>query len=139
MSLIATPLPDHEGAEKHEPINRRMAGPVVETVTLERRNGCTVEKRRRETRDGTLHWGREHGHAPKGFRTKIRAVYGGRASRVLNPFAGGGAILLEAMRLGCRVTGDDLKLVARFILKCTLEYPQRFAGRTRPLPDPRPV
>ena len=35
------------------------------------------------------------------FRQRIREAYGGRAPRVLDPFAGGGAIPLEAMRLGC--------------------------------------
>ena len=54
---------------------------------------------------------------------------------MLDPFAGGGAIPLEAMRLGCEVTANDLNPVAWFILKCTLEYPQKLAGQTRPLPD----
>jgi len=54
---------------------------------------------------------------------------------VLDPFAGGGAIPLEAMRLGCDVTAADLNPVAWFILKCTLEYPQKLAGQTQPLPD----
>jgi adenine-specific DNA methylase len=38
------------------------------------------------------------------------------------------------MRLGCEVTAADLNPVAWFILKCTLEYPQKLAGQTRPLP-----
>ncbi|MFW6150176.1 MAG: hypothetical protein ACOC6A_01445, partial [Chloroflexota bacterium] len=38
------------------------------------------------------------------------------------------------MRLGCEVTAIDINPVAWFILKCTLEYPQRLAGQTRPLP-----
>ena len=54
---------------------------------------------------------------------------------MLDPFAGGGAIPLEAMRLGCEVTAMDINPVAWFILKCTLEYPQRLAGQTRPLPE----
>ena len=54
---------------------------------------------------------------------------------MLDPFAGGGAIPLEAMRLGCEVTAIDINPVAWFILKCTLEYPQKLAGQTRPLPD----
>jgi adenine-specific DNA methylase len=53
---------------------------------------------------------------------------------VLDPFAGGGAIPLEAMRLGCEVTAIDINPVAWFILKCTLEYPQKLAGQKRPLP-----
>ena len=54
---------------------------------------------------------------------------------MLDPFAGGGAIPLEAMRLGCEVTAADVNPVAWFILKCTLDYPRRLAGQTRPLPD----
>ena len=41
----------------------------------------------------------------------------------------------EAMRLGCEVTAADINPVAWFILKCTLEYPQRFAGKKHPLPQ----
>ena len=44
------------------------------------------------------------------------------------------AITLEAMRLGCDVTAIDYNPVAWFILKCTLEFPQRLAGKTWPLP-----
>lgn len=54
---------------------------------------------------------------------------------MLDPFAGGGAIPLEAMRLGCEATAIDINPVAGFILKCTLEYPQKLAGQTHPLPD----
>ena len=68
------------------------------------------------------------------FREEIKKAYGGRAPRVLDPFAGGGAILLEAMRLGCEATAIDINPVAWFILKCTLEYPQKLAGQVRPLP-----
>ena len=49
-------------------------------------------------------------------------------------FAGGGAIPLEAMRLGCEAIANDYNPVAWFILKCTLEYPQRLAGKTHRLP-----
>lgn len=50
-------------------------------------------------------------------------------------FAGGGAIPLEAMRLGCDVVANDYNPVAWFILKCTLEFPQRLAGKTWSLPS----
>ena len=39
------------------------------------------------------------------------------------------------MRLGCEVTAADINPVAWFILKCTLEYPQKLAGQTLPLPE----
>jgi adenine-specific DNA methylase len=54
---------------------------------------------------------------------------------MLDPFSGGGAIPLEAMRLGCDVTAADLNPVAWFVLKCTLEYPHKLLGQKRPLPD----
>ena len=46
--------------------------------------------------------------------------------KVLDCFAGGGAIPLEALRLGCDATAVDLNPVAHLIEKCVLEYPQRF-------------
>ena len=134
-ALIATLLPDPGNASKRREIWRRLAGEVVEKVKAERRGGRTVERLRRETRGGILHWGREGGPDLDWFREKIREAYGGRVPRVLDPFAGGGAIPLEAMRLGCEATAADINPVAWFILKCTLDYPRRLAGKTLPLPE----
>ena len=134
-ALIATLLPDPGNARDRQTIYRRMAGKVVETVEDERVGGRTVARRKRETQGGILHWKRENGQDLDRFRARIRHVYGGRAPRVLDPFAGGGAIPLEAMRLGCAVTAVDINPVAWFILKCTLDYPRQLAGETRPLPE----
>ena len=133
-ALIATLLPDPGDARERQAVYRRMAGEVVETVEDERVGGRTVARRKRETRGGILHWKREGGPDVEWFRARIRDAFGGRAPRVLDPFAGGGAIPLEAMRLGCAVTAVDINPVAWFILKCTLDYPRRLAGETRPLP-----
>ena len=134
-ALIATLLPDPGNAAERKEIYRRLAGETVETIKTERRGGRTVERRKRETKGGILHWGREDGADLDWFRARIREAYGGRAPRVLDPFAGGGAIPLEAMRLGCEATAIDINPVAWFILKCTLDYPRRLAGKTLPLPD----
>ena len=48
--------------------------------------------------------------------------------RVLDCFAGGGAIPLEALRLGCDAYALDLNPVAYLILKATCEYPQRYGA-----------
>ncbi len=80
-------------------------------------------------------WKSENGPDLQFFRDEIRKAYGGRAPKVLDMFAGGGAIPLEAMRLGCDVTAIDYNPVAWFILKCTLEFPQKLVGQKRPLPD----
>lgn len=135
-ALIATLLPDPGDAEARKELLHRLAG-EVKLVSKKKKlaNGKIEEKLVEETVGGILHWGRESGPDLDWFRQKIREAYGGRAPKVLDPFAGGGAIPLEAMRLGCDVTAIDINPVAWFILKCTLEYPQQLAGQTRPLPQ----
>jgi adenine-specific DNA methylase len=60
----------------------------------------------------------------------------GDAPKVLDPFAGGGAIPLEALRLGCDAHAIDLNPVAHLIELCTLVYPQRYSQpNSRPVPD----
>ena len=58
-------------------------------------------------------------------RKDILAANGGVPPKVLDPFAGGGAIPLEALRLGCETYASDLNPVAVLIEKATLEYPQK--------------
>ena len=134
-ALIATLLPDPGNADERKAILKRMAGTIVEKTERKRLNGRIVEKTKEVTEGGILHWKKENGEALQWFRDEIRKAYGGRAPKVLDPFAGGGAIPLEAMRLGCEVTAMDINPVAWFILKCTLEYPQKLAGQTQPLPE----
>jgi len=68
-------------------------------------------------------------------RRRVLEAHGGTPPRVLDPFAGGGAIPLEALRLGCETHALDLNPVAYLILKATLEYPQRFGQPgSRPVP-----
>ena len=56
--------------------------------------------------------------------------------KVLDPFAGGGAIPLEALRLGCEAHAIDLNPVAHLIELCTLVYPQKYGQpNSRPTPD----
>ena len=59
-------------------------------------------------------------------REEILKANGNKPPKVLDPFAGGGAIPLEALRLGCETYAGDLNPVAVLILKATLEYPQKF-------------
>ena len=134
-ALIATLLADSGDPKQRQEILERMAGRVVEKIERKRVGGRVVEKVKEETVGGILHWGRENDPDLAWFRDEIRKTYGGRAPKVLDPFAGGGAIPLEAMRLGCDVTAMDINPVAWFILKCTLEYPQKLADQTRPLPE----
>jgi len=59
-------------------------------------------------------------------RKDILEANGGKPLKVLDPFAGGGSIPLEALRLGCEVHALEYNPVAVLILKCTLEYPQKY-------------
>ena len=61
-------------------------------------------------------------------RAKARIAKGfpGRRPIVLDMFAGGGAIPLEAARLGCESHAVDYSPVAYLIEMCTLVYPQRY-------------
>ena len=56
---------------------------------------------------------------------------------LLDPFAGGGAIPLEAQRLGLEAHAHDLNPVAVTINKAMIEIPPRFAGKAPVNPDAR--
>jgi putative DNA methylase len=54
-------------------------------------------------------------------RELVKAVYSEDAPLVVDPFAGGGSIPLEALRLGCDAFASDLNPLACLILKVMLE------------------
>ena len=54
---------------------------------------------------------------------------------ILDPFAGGGAIPLEAQRLGLKALAGDLNPVAVLINKAKIDIPPRFAGMPPVHPD----
>ena len=62
----------------------------------------------------------------KQAREDILRANNGKPPKVLDPFGGGGAIPLEALRLGCETYSNDYNPVAVLIQKCTLEYPQKY-------------
>ena len=66
-------------------------------------------------------------------RSKIDSL--GSRPRVLDPFSGGGAIPLEAQRLGCETYANDLNPVAHIIELGSLRYPQFFAEDRTRAPD----
>lgn len=62
-------------------------------------------------------------------RAEIRRSNGGTIPAVVDPFAGGGSIPLEAQRLGCRAEASDLNPLAVLINKALIDIPPRFRGR----------
>src|SRR5437016_11069244 len=64
----------------------------------------------------------DHPHAKELFnRHKLPAFH--------DPFAGGGALPLEAQRLGLEAYASDLNPVAVLINKAMIEIPPKFAGK----------
>ena len=72
------------------------------------------------------------------MRDRVRAAAGDRAPRVLDPFAGGGSLPLEAARLGAEAHALDLNPNAVLTLLATVDYPMRFAKTQFPLPPRAP-
>lgn len=77
-----------------------------------------------KAKDAILDAQRERLGLPVG--TKLQDV---PPPKVLDMFAGGGAIPLEALRLGCETFAVDLNPVAHIIELCTLVYPQRYGKK----------
>ena len=61
-------------------------------------------------------------------KAEILKSTNGNPPELLDPFAGGGAIPLEAQRLGLKAHAHDLNPVAIMINKAMIEIPPRFAG-----------
>lgn len=58
----------------------------------------------------------------------IQQSLGGRTGTVLDPFAGGGTIPLEALRLGCNTHSFELNPVAHVVQLATVLFPRLFGG-----------
>ncbi len=67
-------------------------------------------------------------------RELIRRAFPDRPPRLLDPFMGGGATGLEALRLGCETHAVELNPVAHLIELCTLVYPQKYGQPERVTP-----
>jgi len=70
-------------------------------------------------------------------KAEIMKSTGGNPPALLDPFAGGGAIPLEAQRLGLEAHAGDLNPVAVMINKAMIEIPPKFAGQSPVNPDSR--
>ena len=66
---------------------------------------------------------------------EIRESTNGNPPPILDPFAGGGTIPLEAQRLGLEAYASDLNPVAVLINKALIEVPPKFADRPPVHPD----
>jgi putative DNA methylase len=88
-------------------------------------NEDVLEKARAEIRKSWVRWCKDSGEDPD----KLPPFH--------DPFAGGGALPLEAQRLGLEAHASDLNPVAVMINKAMIEIPPCFAGRPPVNPDIR--
>ena len=70
-------------------------------------------------------------------KAEIMKSTGGNPPPLLDPFAGGGSIPLEAQRLGLEAHASDLNPVAVMINKAMIEIPPKFAGQPPVNPESR--
>ncbi len=112
----------------------RLFGIIRRLVQWENTNNESVlEEAREEIRKSwreTCELNRNHPQAAELFNPdKLPAFH--------DPFAGGGALPLEAQRLGLESYASDLNPVAVLINKAMIEIPPRFAGRAPVGPVPK--
>ncbi|WP_394255436.1 DUF1156 domain-containing protein [Pseudoclavibacter helvolus] len=74
-------------------------------------------------------------HLLEQARIEIRKSNNGVLPAVLDPFAGGGAIPLEAQRLGLEAHASDLNPLAVLINKALIEIPPKFSRRSPVFPQ----
>lgn len=83
-------------------------------------------------------WGNSNNEAILSLaKEEIMKSTGGNPPALLDPFAGGGAIPLEAQRLGLEAHAHDLNPVAIMINKAMIEIPPKFAGMNPVNPNAR--
>ena len=120
-------LPEECPSEEDQKKERDRLFEIIEELVLweNTTNEIVLEKARAEIRKSwrrTCADNRDHPRASELFNPeKLPAFH--------DPFAGGGAIPLEAQRLGLESYASDLNPVAVLINKAMIEIPPKFAGR----------
>src|SRR6267143_1237129 len=122
-------VPNGASTEKKKSLGRANAAKFVERLCLYPGNPSVIAEGQRHILESHA----ERLTQETGRKVTVEDIIEGRAPRpkVLDMFAGGGAIPLEALRLGCEAYALDLNPVAHIIELCTLVYPQKYGK-----PDP---
>lgn len=119
-------VPENGPDEKKASLGRANAAKFVERLCTYPGAAQTIEEARRQI--FKAHAARLSDQS--GDRVQPSDIDAGRAPRprVLDMFAGGGAIPLEAARLGCETHALELNPVAYIIELCTLVFPETFGA-----------
>ncbi len=112
-----------------DPSSRPERWPTVEAQTAERKRLFGIIER-------LVRWDNSNNSDVLAeAHAEIAESCDGDLPTVLDPFAGGGSIPLEAQRLGLKAVASDLNPVAVLINKAQIEIPPRFANRPPVHPD----
>jgi putative DNA methylase len=125
-------VPNGASNEKKKSLGRANAAKFVERLCQYPPDSKVIAEAERHILEAHA----ERLSAETGNEVKVDDFHTGKVQRpkVLDLFAGGGAIPLEALRLGCDAYANDLNPVAHIIEQCTLVYPQKFAEPDTALP-----
>jgi putative DNA methylase len=125
-------VPDRASTEKRKSLGRANAAKFVKRLCQYPADSKTIA----EAAKHILEAHAERLTRLSGSTVTVDDIVSGRTARpkVLDLFAGGGAIPLEALRLGCEAYANDLNPVAHIIEQCTLVYPQKFGSPDATLP-----
>jgi len=122
-------IPENGPDNKKQSLGRANAAKFIERLCKYPGNPAVIKEAQRHILEAHA----ERLTIETGKKVTVEDIEEGRAPRpkVLDMFAGGGAIPLEALRLGCEAYALDLNPVAHIIQLCTLVYPQKYGK-----PDP---
>ncbi len=117
-------VPNGASDEKRKSLGRANAAKFVERLCMYPGSPTVIA----EAQQHILEAHAERLTQETGKKVTVKDIVEGRAPRpkVLDMFAGGGAIPLEALRLGCEASALELNPVAHIIELCTLVYPQKY-------------
>lgn len=119
-------VPNGASDEKKKSLGRANAAKFVERLCQYPGNPSVIAEAQRHILEAHA----ERLTAETGRNITVQDIQDTRAPRpkVLDMFAGGGAIPLEALRLGCEAHAVELNPVAHIIELCTVTFPQRFGA-----------
>lgn len=119
-------IPENGPDNKKQSLGRANAAKFVEALCKYPGNQHYIEQAQKHILEAHA----ERLTRETGRKVTIKDIEEGRAPRpkVLDMFAGGGAIPLEAARLGCESYALDLNPVAYLIELCTVTFPQQFGS-----------
>jgi len=117
-------IPENGPDNKKQSLGRANAAKFIERLCKYPGNPTVIKEAQRHILEAHA----ERLTEETGKKVTVEDIEEGRAPRpkVLDMFAGGGAIPLEALRLGCEAYALDLNPVAHIIQLCTLVYPQKY-------------